>query len=479
MTQKSLYFSFILLTAAGLFASPYSAWAFSAFSDGTLIKGSGPEVYALENGLKRHITTEAVFDGFEYNWDKIQYIADEDLARYPTGKKIDNARSYPEGALVRGDRNREGDGVRVYLVKSGSRRWIETEQDFQNLGLFWGAVMDISAKKLKTIGAGQSLKRETPLARPLAMLTKTPDAIVEGATVKFEFTGIAARTDKKDLTFETFIEARLNDVVGQGIDTGWVSSRGKERILKVPAKAGRYVFFVRAKDPDGVVQREPASYAFDVKLSPYFNKVSVSASVRASTVNAQKVTLTSKTTDAVSIAGWTIGSKKYNTQYIIPSVAQDIPNHPYFSSLESAIVLNAKNKIIVHIGKGPLGVNFRLNRCIGYLNTYYPLAVPSYCPNRNQDEIKNLSAVCQKVISQTPQCREVNAGKTLLDAECIDYARMHLTYSQCVVTNNAYYDFYLDEWWTYLNLTSNVWAPGADSLLVRDQNDLLVAEVSY
>src|SRR3989338_5468302 len=137
MTQKSLYFSFILLTAAGLFASPYSAWAFSAFSDGTLIKGSGPEVYALENGLKRHITTEAVFDGFEYNWDKIQYIADEDLARYPTGKKIDNARSYPEGALVRGARNREGDGVRVHLVKSASPGWAGNEQGFSEFGVFW------------------------------------------------------------------------------------------------------------------------------------------------------------------------------------------------------------------------------------------------------------------------------------------------------------------------------------------------------
>lgn len=470
MARKSFYFSYVFLIAAGFFASPYCAQAFSAFSDGTLIKGSGEEVYVLENGLKRWITTEAVFNSFEYNWDKIQFIMNDDLARYPTGRKLDGAYAYPEGTLIRGDKEREGDGVKVYLIKNGVRRWIETAQDFQNLALFWGAVMDVSGAKLKTIYEGQSLKQEMPLARPLAVLTKTPDKIIEGTTVKFEFTGIAGRPDKKDLVFDTFV---------QGLDEGWIGAYGKERTLYIPAKGASYIFYVRARDQDGVVQREPISYAFGVKLSPYFDKIYVGVSLRTPTIDAQQVTLQSKITDVISIAGWTMGSKKYNTKYSIPTMAQEIPNHPYFSSLQNQVVLNAKNKVIVHIGKGPLGVNFRLNRCIGYLNDYYPSAVPYYCPNRSQDEIRNLSIYCQRVIAQLPQCREPKLSDALLDAECHDYLQAHFTYSQCVVANNAYYDFYFDEWWMYLNLTTNVWAPDADSLLVRDQNDLIVAEIPY
>lgn len=168
MNRKSLYGAYIFVII-GVFAISHGANAFYAFSDGTLMQGSGPKVYVLENGMKRWITTEKVFNAFEYNWDKIQTISDGDLAQYPTGRELDSAYEYPEGALIRSDVNQGGNGVRVYIVQRGVRRWVETEQDFVNLGLSWEAVMDISPEKMKTVPEGESLKQETPIARPLAV----------------------------------------------------------------------------------------------------------------------------------------------------------------------------------------------------------------------------------------------------------------------------------------------------------------------
>ncbi len=471
MKLKSRHFTVVIMVFVFIL-SPFFTQAFFAYSDGTLIKGSGPEIYVLENGLKRWITTEKIFEGYEYNWNKIQTLSDQDVAQYPTGRKLDYSYNIPEGMLMREDATQGGDGKKVYLVKQGQRRWIETEQDFVNLGLSWEAIMDISPKKMKTIYEGKSLKQLSSVATPLAVLTSTPNKELETITAKFTFTGIAANLDKRDLTFETFVE---------GIDSGWASVYGKERTVYLPTTAGvqHYTFFIRAKDPDGVVQRNPISYSFTAKFSPYFGKIQASASLRNSNVDQQIVVMQGTSVDPVSISGWTFGSKKYNTQYTVPSVALDVPNHPYFSSMQSNIKLTNKTKLVVHMGRSPLGVDFRLNRCIGYLNSYYPNTVPNYCPSINQDEVKNLSAYCKTVISRTGQCREPQLSDAKIDSECHDYLYSHYTYSQCVVNNNSYYDFYMDEWWTYLNLTSQVWSTEADSLLIKDQNGLLIAEVQY
>lgn len=471
MILKSHHFVFVTMVFV-FFASPFFTRAFYAYSDGTLIKGSGEKVYVLENGTKRWITTEKVLNGFEYDWDKIQTISDQDLSQYPTGRKLDSVYGYPEGTLVREDKRQGGEGFKVYIVQRGQRRWIETEQDFINLGLSWEAIMDISPKKMKTVSLGKSLKQASSIARPLAVLTDTPDEKLESTTAKFSFTGIAGRPDKTALTFETFVE---------GIDSSWSATNGKERTVNIPTKAGenKYIFFVRAKDQDGVVQRSPVSYPFVARFSPYYGKVQVNASLRTTNINSQKITLQGNTADSISVVGWTFGSKKHNTQYSVPFTAQDIPNHPYFSGLQSTINLTNKMKLVVHMGRSPLGVDFRLNNCIGYLNTYYPNAVPNYCPSINQTEVKDLSAYCKTAISRMGSCREPNLSDAKMDSECHDYLYSHFTYSQCVLNNNPYYDFYKDEWWAYMNLSSQVWATDKDSLLLKDQNGFLVAEVQY
>jgi len=48
--------------------------------DGSLLKGSGPKVYLLENGKKKWITSAEVFVSRGYKWQDIILVSDAELA---------------------------------------------------------------------------------------------------------------------------------------------------------------------------------------------------------------------------------------------------------------------------------------------------------------------------------------------------------------------------------------------------------------
>src|SRR3989338_6650915 len=231
--------------------------------DGALIKGVfTPEVYFMENGLKRWVINEAVFRNFDFECSKIKIVPNEELEGYPVGKILDEKSKYPDGTLLRGDRARAGDGVKVYAMQKGLARWVATEQDFENLGFDWQSVMDISPAKLKGLPKGSTLSQPERIFRPLTILKETPEPVLETTEAVFRFTGVAGSEDKRNLKFETFIE---------GVDSNWVATASQERKVNLPPKAGQYKFFVRAAAPNGsVVDRLPRSFAFNLKLSPYY-----------------------------------------------------------------------------------------------------------------------------------------------------------------------------------------------------------------
>ncbi len=57
-------------------------------AEGYLVKGSGPEVYLIEGGERRWITTAAVFAGRGYRWDQVHLVSDGDLEATPLGAPI-------------------------------------------------------------------------------------------------------------------------------------------------------------------------------------------------------------------------------------------------------------------------------------------------------------------------------------------------------------------------------------------------------
>jgi hypothetical protein len=57
----------------------------SSFPDGTLVKGSGPDIYLIENGVKRLIPDMETFNAMRLNWNNITNVDDQKLANIPMG----------------------------------------------------------------------------------------------------------------------------------------------------------------------------------------------------------------------------------------------------------------------------------------------------------------------------------------------------------------------------------------------------------
>jgi len=62
------------------------------FADGTLIKGSGPDIYLIQNGVKRLIPDTETFNAMGFNWNSIINVDDQKLGSVPMGIPIPNKR---------------------------------------------------------------------------------------------------------------------------------------------------------------------------------------------------------------------------------------------------------------------------------------------------------------------------------------------------------------------------------------------------
>lgn len=459
-----------MLACAGVFSFTAKVYAMAAISDGALVKGSGPEVYMMENGMLRWIASETVFFDLELEWEKIRSVSNEDLAMYPLGKTIVSGARYPDGSLLRAGLDLGGDGTKVYLVERGSRRWIETERDFNNLRLDWGFIMDISPQKLRRVSQGKSITGTNDRIPPATVLIDVPKKNLEDVNAVFRFNGITSRQDNKTLKFETFLE---------GVDKAWVVANGGERKIKLPEKSGLYRFFVRAKDMDGLVDRTPESYTFGVNLSPLYGTVTLSGNARSTNSATEQLTIQGKANYLINISGWTLASEKFHTSYTIPD-AYEIPNHP-FLEIKKDIFVHSKSKVIIFSGISPMGASFRLNKCIGYLNQYYSFVpvLPNVCPVMSATATEQFNDYCRNVLAQAVNCKEPNPNDILINNDCRAYINEHLNYSKCVEANYAYYDFYRDEWRVYLGYGKEIWENDKDTITLRDKNGLVVAQYVY
>lgn len=58
------------------------------YPNGTILKGSGRELYVIEAGYRRSIACCITFDSKGYDWDKINFISDKALNAIPLGMPI-------------------------------------------------------------------------------------------------------------------------------------------------------------------------------------------------------------------------------------------------------------------------------------------------------------------------------------------------------------------------------------------------------
>lgn len=112
------------------------------YSDGTMVRGSGPEVFRIDSGSRRWLTSaQLVLDAG--GWDLVQNITDQELSDYPIGPAVGS----PEGSMF------IGTGPEIFIVSGGQRRWLTHPNQVEQHG-GWGRVIKISEECLRSIIIG-------------------------------------------------------------------------------------------------------------------------------------------------------------------------------------------------------------------------------------------------------------------------------------------------------------------------------------
>jgi hypothetical protein len=115
--------------------------------DGLLLKGSGPEVYVLEDERLRWITTLDAFEWYGYRWEQVHEVEDEFLADFETGLPIHLLLKCPGSP-------------HVYALEDGRKRWIKDIPTFEAQQYVWEDIRPMNCANLRNLPDGPPIPED-------------------------------------------------------------------------------------------------------------------------------------------------------------------------------------------------------------------------------------------------------------------------------------------------------------------------------
>lgn len=243
------------------------------------------------------------------------------------------------------------------------------------------------------------------------------------------------------------------------------------------------------QNPPPKIQEPPKPippYGFSVDdLSPYYKKVAITGFVRPSYSSPLRGKFTirfSGTNDeSVDVTGWKVKGNRGGEVYI-PHAAEDFGISGWGPN--GNIILRNGDYVTVYSSKSPIDKNFRLNKCIGYLNNAYSFnpRLPMSCPSFDRKKIITFSGACQTFLQRIGRCEEPTAAEKNMftgpsDVECRAFLDT-LNYGGCYRAHRADKDFFSNEWRVWLN-AEMFFDPEHDRLILYDKNGKVVNEYLY
>jgi hypothetical protein len=133
---------------------PTGAPLLDVLADGNLLRGSGSEIYVMEGGAKRRLTSTGVMDGCRYGGDAVHVISDALLGAIPSGVGLSGPPcprlSPPDGTLVKGN-------GRAYVMDRGFKRHIAGPAIMAECRYLRGSLNPIADSYLAGIPSGDDL----------------------------------------------------------------------------------------------------------------------------------------------------------------------------------------------------------------------------------------------------------------------------------------------------------------------------------
>jgi hypothetical protein len=112
--------------------------------DGLVLKGSGPDIYVLQDNKLRWISSIEAFDYFGYQWDEVHVVEDSFLRQFEKGRPIHVLLKCPTSP-------------HIYALENGHKRWIKDIPTFLAEGYVWEDVKIVDCYYLRQLPNGATI----------------------------------------------------------------------------------------------------------------------------------------------------------------------------------------------------------------------------------------------------------------------------------------------------------------------------------
>ena len=115
--------------------------------DGLVLKGSGPEIYILEDNKLRWISSLDAFEHLGLTWEDVHVVEDEFLDGFERGRPIH--------VLLKCSYS-----PHIYRLEDGQKRWIKDIDTFLAEGHAWEDVRSVSCEYLRSLPDGPPIPED-------------------------------------------------------------------------------------------------------------------------------------------------------------------------------------------------------------------------------------------------------------------------------------------------------------------------------
>ncbi len=235
------------------------------------------------------------------------------------------------------------------------------------------------------------------------------------------------------------------------------------------------------------IQKQIQAEQYAKTHSLYAGLISIQYVNRGNTSDYEYIVLhmNDSATTTAQITGWQLKSLSSQQSVTIPDGTE-----LFFSGQVNGtepIVMTPGDTVYLMTGVSPVGYNFRLNKCSGYLSQYQTFIpyISTNCPTPQNESlafIPNITGnrACQDYVKSLSSCRTpTNPIPVTWSYECNNFITTKLTYSSCVDRHKNDNDFYLKEWRVYLGYSQTIWQSDREDIVLYDNNGKIVSELTY
>jgi hypothetical protein len=115
--------------------------------DGLVLKGSGPEIYVLQDNKLRWISSLEAFEFFGYQWNQVHIVDDSFLEEFEKGRPIH--------VLLKCQGS-----PHIYALENGKKRWIKNIPAFEAAGYVWDDVKFVACDYLRRLPDGTPIPED-------------------------------------------------------------------------------------------------------------------------------------------------------------------------------------------------------------------------------------------------------------------------------------------------------------------------------